>query len=190
MISEFDASSSTLHLLVWQALRTYTIDALLALLEDKDHIVRTAVARELQTRGGVKVFEIALARCDDPGADAREIGAFILGQLGTPDFPFRSQSIPRLVDLAISDLSSEVRAAAVAALGHLRAVEAKDALFKAAHDISADVRAMAAVSIGGLGATTDVLQVLDELIHDEVNEVREWAELGLDIATGSEQPAV
>jgi HEAT repeat protein len=186
MISGLDASASTLHLLVWQALQTYTIDALLALLDDRDPIVRTAVARELQTRGGVKVFEASLARCDDQSADGREIAAFILGQLGAPDFPFRSQSIPRLVDLAISDRSSKVRAAAVAALGHLRAVEGRDALFKAARDVSANVRAMAAVSIGGLGGTADVLQVLGELLHDEVNKVREWAELGRDIAAGAE----
>ena len=55
MISDADASTSTLHLLVWQALQTYTVEALLPLLDDNDSIVRTAAARELQLRGSKQV---------------------------------------------------------------------------------------------------------------------------------------
>jgi len=130
------------------------------------------------------VFEAMLARCDDDGADSREIAAFTLGQLGLPSFPFRSESISRLIDLTASECepSSDVRAAAVAALGHLHAVEAKEALFKAAHDVSVDVRANAAVSLGRLGAAPDILHALQILLRDESSEVREWAELGHDIA--------
>ena len=182
MISDTDASTSTLHMLVWQALKTYTVEALLCLLDDDDPIVRTAVGRELHIRGGKQVLDAMLVRCDDARAVAREMAAFTLGQLGTPSFPFRLESIPTLIRLARSDPSSDVRAAAVAALGHLHAMEGKEALLAAARDASADVRANAAVSLGRLGGLPDVVQALEALSLDESSEVQEWAELGIDLA--------
>ena len=60
MIDDLDGSSSTLRLLVWQALKSYPTEALLKLLGDDDFIVRTAVARELQVRGGSEVHAWAM----------------------------------------------------------------------------------------------------------------------------------
>ena len=151
MISDADASTSTLHLLVWQALQAYTVEALPPLLDEDDSIFRTAAARELQVRGGRQVLDAMLARCDDSRTIAREPAAFTLGMLGTPCFPCRSESIPSLIKLAASDPSDDVRSAAVAALRHLHAIEGTETLLDAARDSSAEVRANAAVPLVRLG---------------------------------------
>ncbi len=151
------------------------------MLEDEDVVVRTAVARELQIRGERTAFDHVLPRCDDAHDFIREIAAFTLGQFGTPTYPFRSASIPKLAELAVGDSSPEVRAAAVAALGHLHAWESKEVLLRAASDIDPDVRANAAVSLGRLGALPDVIQALQKLLTDPNEEVREWAELGIEL---------
>jgi hypothetical protein len=178
---------STIRGLVFEALRSYPSDALLLMLEDEDAIVRTAVARELQVRGERGALDHVLLRCDDSRDFVREIAAFTLGQFGTPTYPFRLESIPRLADLAVHDPSFEVRAAAVASLGHLRAEESVQVLLDSAKDPEADVRGMAAVSLGRLGASPKVMATLDALLSDPDGEVREWAQLGLEL-TQDEDP--
>ncbi|WP_063571550.1 MULTISPECIES: HEAT repeat domain-containing protein [Luteibacter] len=176
-----DVSSSTVRLLVFEALRSYPSDALLLMLEDEDTVVRTAVARELHVRGERKAFDHVLLRCDDLREFVREIAAFTLGQFGTPTYPFRLESIPKLVDLAVHDPSFEVRATAIASLGHLHAEESMQVLLESANDSEADVRAMAAFSLGHLGPLPEVVETLDKLLSDPNSEVREWAQFGLEL---------
>jgi HEAT repeat protein len=167
--------------LVFQALKTYSTEALLPMLEDGDVIVRSAVARELHARGERNAFDAALRLCGDSRDFVREIAAFTLGQLGTPTYPFRSESIPRLATMAVGDRSFEVRASAVAGLGHLHAAERLDTLLQASHDAESEVRAMAAVSLGRLGPLPDVVTALDRLLSDPDGEVRDWATLGVEL---------
>jgi hypothetical protein len=176
-----EVPNSTVKLLVFEALRSYPSDALPPMLEDEDTIVRTAVARELQVRGERRAFDHVLLRCDDVRDFVREIAAFTLGQFGTPTYPFRMESIPRLADLAVHDPSFEVRATAVASLGHLHAEESMQVLLDSANDPEADVRGMAAVSLGRLGPLPEVVETLDTLLSDPSSEVREWAQLGLEL---------
>lgn len=184
MIDNPDYSSSSIKLLVFQALKAYPTDAVLPLLQDEDVTVRSAAAREIQVRGEKLALDYVLPLCNDGREFVREIAAFTLGQLGTPTYPFRSESIPKLMELAV-DSSAEVRGAAVAALGHLHAVASKDVLLNAAEDVNPDVRAMAAVALGRLGSDSsspDILQALHALSNDPSSEVREWAELGIELA--------
>ncbi|PTR26300.1 HEAT repeat protein [Luteibacter sp. OK325] len=176
-----EVPNSTVRLLVFEAIRSYPSDALLLMLDDEDTIVRMAVARELQVRGEKKAFDHALLRCDDLRDFVREIAAFTLGQFGTPTYPFRSESIPKLAELAVHDPSFEVRATAVASLGHLHAEESMQVLLESANDPEADVRAMAAVSLGRLGPLPEVVETLDKLLSDPDSEVREWAQLGVEL---------
>ena len=181
MIDNPDYSNSTVRLLVFQALRAYSTHALLPLLLDEDAIVRSAAAREVQVRGEKLALDYVLPLCSDDREFVREIAAFTLGQLGTPTYPFRSESIPKLMEL-VADSSAEVRGSAVAALGHLHATESKEMLLNAAEDADSDVRAMAAVALGRLGSSPDILRTLQVLLNDPSSEVREWAQLGMELA--------
>ena len=181
MIDDKDASDSTLRLILWEALQKYNTARLCALLFDNDPIVKTSAAKQLHLRGTKSVYKKAAELCEQERADLREIGAFLLGQLGTPKRPFRKQSIPVLVNLLVNDLSHEVRAAAAAALGHLEATEASSELIEMAGHSSPEVRACVAFALGALKRSRETKAALRNLSQDESSEVREWAELSLEI---------
>ncbi|MEH6418358.1 HEAT repeat domain-containing protein [Pseudomonas sp. CGJS7] len=180
MIVDDDSESGVLGTLLFQALRLYSVEALHAIVFDENPLVRTAVARELQVRGDVSTYELMSRSSFDIREYVREISAFTLGQLGTPERPFREQSIPLLVALATDDCV-DVRAAAVSSLGHSRANEAVDAIVKAGGDLSPEVRASAATALGRVSRSNEVITALQNLYHDAEQDVREWAGLSLEL---------
>lgn len=137
-----DRKGHSLRTLVYQALEKYSTSSLLPLLRDRNAIVRTAAARQLQMRPDHKIFYHGVELASSKKRSDREVAAFLLGQLGTPHQPFRAESIPVLEKLC-SDHAYEVRLAAVAALGHLKAVEAASTLKRAKRDSHQQVREMA-----------------------------------------------
>ena len=179
MIDDANLQDSTLRLLVYQALKQYSTEALLPMLSDSDVIVKSAVARELQRRGGDDVFNTALALAQNVRHESREIAAFVLGQLGTPELPYRDRSIPVLKRL-LSDNYYEVRSTAVSALGHLAASEVIDDVIALATDMESEVRESVAFALGFLGPTSRSLEVLNKLKEDQSRDVREWAEFALE----------
>lgn len=181
MIDDKDISDSTLRLIVWKALQRYSTAKLIALLSDHDPIVRTSSAKQLHLRGTKAVFRTAAELCEQESDDLREIGVFLLGQLGTPQRPFRRESIPIASNLLMNDSSHEVRAAAAAALGHLGATETSHELIQVAGDSSPEVRACIAFALGAMKPSQEIDNVLRSLFHDQDGEVREWAELSLEI---------
>ena len=88
------------------------------------------------------MFEHARQLATSKKKDDREIAAFILGQLGTPERPFKGESLPLLQKLC-ADRSAEVRETAVASLGHLKAVEAIDSVKQLKRDNDESVQKMA-----------------------------------------------
>ena len=112
MIANSDVQNSTIDLLVFQALKQYSTNALVPMLEDKDVIVRSAVARELQIRGGHEVFIAAQNLGASERHESREIAAFLLGQLSTPTLPSLEQSVP-LLKVHLKDDCHEVRSGGV-----------------------------------------------------------------------------
>ncbi len=78
-----------------------------------------AAAMQLQLRGGDVNFHKALEFCRSSDPSIRDKGAFILGQLGTPERPYSEQSAPVLINLLENDPNEDVRASAACALGHL-----------------------------------------------------------------------
>ena len=181
MIDDKDSSDSTLRLILWKALQKYSTARLCALLSDNDAIVRTSAAKQLHLRGNKAAYRKAVELCAHENGELREIGAFLLGQLGTPKRPFRKQSIPILVNLLVNDPFHEVRAAAAGALGHLQATEASNELLSIAGDSSSEVRACVAFTLGALNHSPEIEATLHTLSQDENSEVREWAELSLEI---------
>jgi len=170
-----DRPGHSLRLLIFQALRLYGTSALLPLLLDKDSIVSTAVARELQGRGGDVVYDEAVRLLASSHARVRETAAFLLGQLGYPDFPYAAQSVPLLIEVLRNDRSVPVRATAAASLGHLRKKSALPALIVASKDRAADVRASVAASLSRFPRSVEAKKCLWRLARDKNWEVRFWA---------------
>lgn len=184
MIDDPDYTNSTIRLLAFQALKHWKTSAIFPLLSDEDYIVRSAAARELQIRGEKDTYEKLQNLVGNPVPYVREIAAFVLGQLGTPKFPFKEQSIPLLQNL-LSDDDFEVRAAAVAAFGHLgtdgmpEVVE--DQLVAMADDQSEDVRECLACALGSSSGSEKVVATLTRLQNDKSENVRSWADIGLEL---------
>lgn len=173
-------ANGSIDSLVFQALQLYEDSALVQFLYDENSIVHSAAARELQIRGSKIAFDAAIELIEQPDAKLRDIGCFMLGQIGK-DRPFKAQSIPLLVKHLSADESADVRAQCAAALGHLKADEAAPTLIVAAREESVDVRASVAAAIGHLTPSPALRELLRVLLTDKDNEVREWAEFSEEI---------
>lgn len=184
MIDEKDSSSSTLRLLVREALKSWTTKAVLKLLSDEDYIVRTAAARELHMRDDDEIFSYLEKIASSQKTYEREIGAYTLGQLATPTRVYRELSLPILIGL-IKDQDSDVRAAATAALGHLyfrdMPSSVEQCLIALLDDESIDVRCCVAMSLGSASNVDLARKALAQLGKDKNTEVRSHAKLGLDL---------
>jgi len=192
MIDDKDLSESTLRFILWEALKNYPTNQLLSLIEDEDPIVRTSAAKQLHFRPDDKVFEKA-ANLIFSGKDyEREIAAFLLGQLGTPNHPYKIKSFPYLIRL-MSDVSSEVRASAVAAIGHLGAGtliddnNILDHVIQLTKDKCSDVRFCCAFALASFNSD-DARKTLNHLITDRSKRVRDWAKTSLEIIHERQRP--
>jgi HEAT repeat protein len=185
MIDQYDASHDRLRLAVARAFKSYADKDLLDALRDPEPIVRTAAARELHIRGGRLTFDTAVQLVQHPRFDFREIGAFVLGQLGTPKCPFATETLPMLNDL-LSDSYHEVRTAAVgaigflASLGHQPTTEIVTQLKLACEDVEPSVRAASALAMGMLH-TKVAKDILTTMADDKNAQVRDFAKFGLEL---------
>lgn len=179
MIDSLDISDSTLRLLAWQALEGASTTLLVGYARDSDSIVRTLAAKRLQLIGTSDVFNAAIDFCSDSNADVREVGCFILGQLGTPLLPFAKDSVDVLVR-ALGDSSEDVREASLAAMGHLGHESFRSHLIAAASSSSPKLRSAVAFALGRYRGP-DVVRLLTQLASDSEDEVRDWATIGLEL---------
>ena len=173
-----------LEILAFKGAETLSSDELFQLLFDDDDIVRTISATVLHLRGDPQLFNKILELATHQDAYVRDFCAFLLGQYGTPEKPYRELSIDTLLKL-IKDDSYEVRAGAAAALGHLYYKDmpplVEEALFKAAYDRSATVRLSVACALGSSTDMKKAEKILKNMLNDKSQNVAEWAEVGLEI---------
>jgi hypothetical protein len=119
-IDRKDLSVSTSRLLIWQALRTYSIRALVPMLTDPEITVRTTAARELQVRGGPIVWAAARKLCESKSVRDKITGLFVLGQLGTPHLPYKQKTLALIDALLCHRQPTVVDEQALYSVGHLR----------------------------------------------------------------------
>jgi HEAT repeat protein len=169
-----DKPGHSTRLLIQQALGLYAPQVLVQFLRDKDSIVRTAAARELQQRGAQIAFDEAKSLISSKRAIDREIGAFLLGQIGIPMRLYKEESSPLLIGL-LSDKSAIVRAAAASSLGHLLASDAVLDLINAGYDSVPKVRSAVAFALSKFPSNEHAERCLLRLSEDEDSDVRLWA---------------
>jgi HEAT repeat protein len=180
-------------MLVAQALRQYRPAMLLQFLEDGDAIVRSAAARELQLRPSRGVFGRARRLLANDQSISREVGAFILGQLGTPSRPYLRASVPLLLKLIQSESDAQVRGVALSSLGHLKAKAAIGRLTALHTDPSPFVRANLAIAIGSAYARSatkmprQLLRALEALRSDRSRRVRDAVKLAFELLQNGKQ---
>ena len=185
MIDDKDLSESTLRFILWETLKNYPTNQLLSLIEDEDPIVRTSAAKQLHFRPDDKVFEKAVNLVFSNKDYEREIAAFLLGQLGTPDHPYKIKSFPYLIKL-MNDELSEVRASAVAAIGQLGTGtliddnNILDHIIKLTKDKCSDVRFCCAFALSSF-KKDNARKALNYLTSDRSKIVRDWAKTSLKI---------
>jgi len=164
----------------WAELKSEPTTVLLDLLCDDDELTRFVAAKELHMRGERVAFDRAVELRGSAEGHVREIAAFLLGQLGTPKFPFKEETVPLLEPMLTTDPWPRVREAAAIGLGHLKATTALQSLLGKAGDPDPGVRGGVAVALGSLGSP-EAFPALKALYQDEDEEVRGWAELGLEL---------
>ena len=174
-----------IEILAFKGAETLSNNDLYNLLFDEDCRVRSIVAKVLQIKGDGDLFKkiVSLERDDRPFV--RELCAFILGQYGTPDKPYKDLSVNTLISLT-NDSCLDVKLSAVAALGHLyndsiMPDTAEDRLFTLASDGNSNVRMYVALALGSCANINKAKDILLNLLQDNNKEVIEWAEVGLDI---------
>ena len=145
------------------------------------------IARKLQCRGTRDVFDFTKIWCKSALDYQREIAVFILGQLGClfteeDKYPFKLESKPMLMDM-IDDKYYEVRAAAIAAFGHLYQildVDTEKAILRKTNDEHEEVRIAIAITLGNSSGNQVVKNVYSQYLQEN-SEVSEWAEVGLEV---------
>ena len=169
---------SEIEILAFKGAETLSNNDLYNLLFDEDCRVRSIVAKVLQIKGDGDLFKKIFSF-------VRELCAFILGQYGTPDKPYKDLSVNTLISLT-NDSCLDVKLSAVAALGHLYNDSimpdiAEDRLFTLASDGNPNVRMYVALALGSCANINKAKDILLNLLQDNNKEVIEWAEVGLDI---------
>lgn len=166
---------SSLEGLVWQAIQIYPVDKLEQFIVDPDERVRLAAARRLQVHGGRFGYELAVKLIKSDDVDLKIIGIFILGQLGSPDFPFLKTSQPILMAL-LGEKSRRVQREAMISLGHLGVDSAVSRIVNFASSKDKKTRMAAAAALSRFENNEIAKSALLRLSHDESEEVRYWAE--------------
>src|SRR5213594_2773510 len=146
--SGIDRKGGSLRHLVWRGLKEYPTVAVLQFLEDSNVIVRSEAARCLHLRPERRVFERVAQLLTSKRVYQRELGAFVLGQLGTPKRPYKKESTRILLRIVKSEPNAVVRATITVSLGQLKAAEALRKIVTFANDRSPAVRASVAFAIG------------------------------------------
>jgi len=173
--------------LVWKGMDISTLDELYVYLLDTDYRVRTLSAQAIQMKYATKeVFEKISLMLSSDNSNEREIGAYILGQLGTPKMPFVKESLPLLYKL-FDDSNEEVVEVSISSVGHLWSYtntsdnENIDKVIRFTKHKNPEIRISAVMTLASAKYSEKVINTINKLLNDEDEEVREWAEVAWEI---------
>jgi methionyl-tRNA formyltransferase len=132
----------------------------------------------LAARASREVLDAMAALTEDANPRARELAAFVLGQLGWDERPFAAEQEAALTALAERERDPEVLAAVACAFGHLGERAGQEWLLGRRADADADVRESVAFALCGRNGS-EAVAALIELSADPEPGVRDWATFGL-----------
>ena len=162
-----DKSGHSVRMLLQFAIDRFPEKTVFDFVTDKDRIVAAMAARRLQADRKLRAerafhFTVELAR--HKNAWHRELAAFILGQLRTPDYPFKAESIPILESLA-RDPDAEVRGEAIISLGRLESGSSKQLILEALNDPDPGVVECVAFALSCVGRSEADMQRLRKAVR-------------------------
>jgi HEAT repeat protein len=184
-IDKIDVTESRLRCTLARLLSSLSEDELFECITDEDIILRTCAACEIQIRGTAASFEFAMSLLSSHRHENREIAAFILGQLGPPDYKYLKRSVEPLLKLFV-DPYYEVRATAVLAFSfyssHLREElpQIVEKIITLAVDPEVSVRLAVSHTLGFI-YLPKARDCLKNLRDDPVVEIRNDAMYGLEL---------
>jgi HEAT repeat protein len=173
-----DMDSLDMALDLFQTMKRRSNDDLYEVIKEGSCEERHEAAAQLIIRGGEMTFRKAVEFCRSVDPGVRAEAAHILGELGTPERPFKTDSFPILTGLLRHDPDESVRTHAAYALGHLGDPAAISLLIETTGDASSQVRRGAAFALGCFDSP-EVVDSLIALTHDADEHVRDWATFGL-----------
>ena len=177
--------------LAWKGMELSDINELFDFLRDSDYRVRTLAAQAIQMKFATKdTFNRVLRMINSNNIINKEIGAYILGQLGTPKMPFAQDSLPELYKLLDNNEEDDVLVSAISSIGHI--LSYRQDLLPIPNDFidkiiffskvsNPDIRIATAMTLASIGNINKVQEAIKKLLNDENQEVQEWAEVANEI---------
>ena len=177
--------------LAWKGMELSDINELFDFLKDPDYRVRTLAAQAIQMKFATKdTFNRVLRMINSNNIINREIGAYILGQLGTPKMPFAQDSLAELYKLLDNNEEDDVLVSAISSIGHILSYRQDllpipnnfiDKIIFFSKVSNPDIRIATAMTLASIGNITKVQEAIKKLLNDENQKVQEWAEVANEI---------
>jgi len=175
--------------LAWQGMEQANLKKLFSYLKDNDYRVRTLASQAIQIKYSTKKsFHFLIKMLHSFNHIEREIGAYTLGQLGTPKMHFAKETLPFLYKL-LNDKNEEVLVATISAIGHLWSytsdLENKKIIKKIINFTkhkNSDIKISSLITLSSIKFNKKIKNIIKNiLIQDKNEEVKEWAEVALEI---------
>ncbi|WP_353327981.1 hypothetical protein [Chitiniphilus shinanonensis] len=176
---------SGIYILAWQRAKQLTNLELINFVRSRDAATRNLIIQELHARPFEDVFQAALLLISEGQAQSRASGYLILGQLGTPDRPFRDRSTPIILQGLEKERVATVQSAILYAIGHLKPPQSthKEILKKIHYLLSKKTRSIliaSAFSLRGLSISEELELVVRKIVESGDPEAIDWALLGIE----------
>ena len=165
------------------------IEEIYTSLSNQDYRIRTYAAQVIQTKYPTKKsFDKAIKLLSSKKYYEREIGSYVLGQLGTPNMPFAKESMPFLYKL-LDDKSISVKSSAISSIGHLWSLsdvekdeQIVDKIINFTNDRHISIQISSIMALSSLIGNKKAMRAIKKILNNsKIQEVKEWAEVAMDI---------
>ena len=175
-----DKPGHSLRLLLHIAMKHSSSEGLMGYITDNDLIVRTAAAREIQSRSEQIYIVRISSMLDSEYERDREIAAFIIGQFNFSDANLQNKNKEKLENMLFIERSDDVLVSILSSLGNLADGHFTDQIGLFHNHKSPDVRISVVIALARIihrenrEPSHQENFVLDQSSKDRLRRVREW----------------